>query len=265
MKKALIIIFLIITIPCFSLIRKEENEAGKDNILKLKKVVGLIEQLKTDKLLGQDSQNEWRNIVYTINNGKQNVNSIKSMFLDSKTKLIKSMNLYRDECSKNMLEITKLSSELNSRINSLNERLLRLNNEKSKKRFSIIKKDFSKLTGIVAITKNLSYGNNHTEIVKTDVHSILNNENERKINKTSITSKVIKVNRNKVLNFNSKVNYRDYLIKRVNELNSLKEKVQLGNIDIQNSLQRMQQTIQMLSSISKLMHDTNPGTIKNLK
>lgn len=40
---------------------------------------------------------------------------------------------------------------------------------------------------------------------------------------------------------------------------------QLANIDLQNALQKQQQTIQMLSNISKLMHDTATGVIRNIR
>lgn len=50
-----------------------------------------------------------------------------------------------------------------------------------------------------------------------------------------------------------------------NELQTLGEDAQLVNIDLQNTLQRLQQTIQMMSNISKQLHDTAMAIIRNLK
>jgi hypothetical protein len=39
----------------------------------------------------------------------------------------------------------------------------------------------------------------------------------------------------------------------------------LANIDLQNVLQRQQQTLQMMSNISKMLHATMTATIRNLR
>ncbi len=48
-------------------------------------------------------------------------------------------------------------------------------------------------------------------------------------------------------------------------LNTLGEDGQLFNINLQGSLQQMQQYIQMMSNISKMQHDTNMAIIRKLK
>jgi hypothetical protein len=47
-------------------------------------------------------------------------------------------------------------------------------------------------------------------------------------------------------------------------LNSVGDDAQLANVDLQNNLQRMQQTLQMMSNISKVMHDTALNTIRKI-
>ena len=48
------------------------------------------------------------------------------------------------------------------------------------------------------------------------------------------------------------------------KLNSIGEDAQLANIDLQNSLQRMQQTLQTLSNVSKSQHDTAMAVIRKI-
>ena len=48
------------------------------------------------------------------------------------------------------------------------------------------------------------------------------------------------------------------------KLNSIGEDAQLANIDLQNTLQKQQQTIQMLSNISKALHDTAMAVIRKI-
>lgn len=57
---------------------------------------------------------------------------------------------------------------------------------------------------------------------------------------------------------------RDYLRKLDSELNTLGEDGQLFNIDLQNALQRMQQTLQTMANVSKLLHDTAMAVIRKL-
>ena len=47
-------------------------------------------------------------------------------------------------------------------------------------------------------------------------------------------------------------------------LNTLGDDAQLANVDLQNWLQKQQQTLQMMSNISKLLHDTAMNTIRKL-
>ena len=57
----------------------------------------------------------------------------------------------------------------------------------------------------------------------------------------------------------------DSLIKGLeNELNSIGDDAQLANLDMQNVLQKQQQTIQMMSQISKMLHDTAMAVIRKI-
>jgi hypothetical protein len=47
-------------------------------------------------------------------------------------------------------------------------------------------------------------------------------------------------------------------------LASIGDDAQLANIDLQNVLQKQQQTLQMLSNISKMLHDTAMDVIRNI-
>lgn len=47
-------------------------------------------------------------------------------------------------------------------------------------------------------------------------------------------------------------------------LNSIGDDSQLANVDLQNLLQKQQQTLQMLSNISKLLHDTATAVIRKI-
>lgn len=47
-------------------------------------------------------------------------------------------------------------------------------------------------------------------------------------------------------------------------LNSLGDDAQLANVDLQNILQKQQQTLQMMSNISKMLHDTAMSVIKKM-
>jgi hypothetical protein len=48
------------------------------------------------------------------------------------------------------------------------------------------------------------------------------------------------------------------------QLSSMGDEAQLANIDLQNMLQKQQQTIQMMSNISKVLHDTAMAVIRKL-
>ena len=48
------------------------------------------------------------------------------------------------------------------------------------------------------------------------------------------------------------------------QLSTIGDDAQLANIDLQNMLQKQQQTIQMLSSISKALHDTVLAVIRKI-
>jgi hypothetical protein len=56
-------------------------------------------------------------------------------------------------------------------------------------------------------------------------------------------------------------------LSRVNELtqellNSIGDDAQLANVDLQNVLQKQQQTLQMMSNISKILYDTAQSVIR---
>ena len=48
------------------------------------------------------------------------------------------------------------------------------------------------------------------------------------------------------------------------ELNSLDNDAQLANVDLQNLLQKQQQTFQMMSNISKMKHNTAQSIIRKM-
>lgn len=49
------------------------------------------------------------------------------------------------------------------------------------------------------------------------------------------------------------------------QLTTIGSDAQLANIDLQNALQKQQQLMQMMSQISKMMHDTAMAIIRNLR
>ncbi len=48
------------------------------------------------------------------------------------------------------------------------------------------------------------------------------------------------------------------------KLNSIGDDAQLANVDLQNALQRQQQTLQMMSNISKMLHDTTLSVVRKI-
>ena len=56
----------------------------------------------------------------------------------------------------------------------------------------------------------------------------------------------------------------DYLKYLEEQMNSVGDDAQLANIDLQNCLQKQQQTLQMMSNISKVLHDVTMAIIRNL-
>jgi len=55
-----------------------------------------------------------------------------------------------------------------------------------------------------------------------------------------------------------------YIEKLEEELASMGEDGQLGNIDMQSALEKQQQTLQMLSNVSKMYHDTSMAIIRKI-
>jgi methyl-accepting chemotaxis protein len=48
------------------------------------------------------------------------------------------------------------------------------------------------------------------------------------------------------------------------QLDSIGDDAQLANVDLQNILQKQQQTLQMMSNISKMLHDTAQAVIRKM-
>ena len=55
-----------------------------------------------------------------------------------------------------------------------------------------------------------------------------------------------------------------YLQAMEEQLRSVGDDAQLANIDLQNMLQKQQQTLQMMSNISKILHDTAMAVIRKI-
>jgi hypothetical protein len=58
--------------------------------------------------------------------------------------------------------------------------------------------------------------------------------------------------------------FQDKITKWEEKLNSMGDDAQLANVDMQNVLQKQQQTLQMMSNISKMLYDTAQGVIRKL-
>lgn len=58
--------------------------------------------------------------------------------------------------------------------------------------------------------------------------------------------------------------HQDYIDKLEEELSSVGDDAQLANVDLQNWLQKQQQTLQMMSNISKMLHDTAMAVIRKI-
>ncbi|MEM6731734.1 MAG: hypothetical protein AAF658_09265, partial [Myxococcota bacterium] len=55
-----------------------------------------------------------------------------------------------------------------------------------------------------------------------------------------------------------------YITNLEEKLNSVGDDAQLANVDLQNMLQKQQQTLQMMSNISKMLHDTAMAVIRKI-
>jgi len=55
-----------------------------------------------------------------------------------------------------------------------------------------------------------------------------------------------------------------YIKSMEDKLNSVGDDAQLANVDLQNVLQKQQQTLQMMSNISKMLHDTAMAVIRKI-
>lgn len=62
----------------------------------------------------------------------------------------------------------------------------------------------------------------------------------------------------------TKSQLKKYLEDLENQLQTAGNDAQLANIDLQNVLQKQQQLVQMLSNISKVLHDTASAVIRKI-
>jgi hypothetical protein len=58
--------------------------------------------------------------------------------------------------------------------------------------------------------------------------------------------------------------FENYINKLEQELATTGDDAQLANIDLQNALQKQQQTIQLMSNVSKVLHDTTMAVIRKI-
>jgi hypothetical protein len=56
-----------------------------------------------------------------------------------------------------------------------------------------------------------------------------------------------------------------YIEELEQKLNAIGDDAQLANVDLQNALQEQQQTLQMMSNISKMLHDTVTSVIRQIR
>jgi hypothetical protein len=61
-----------------------------------------------------------------------------------------------------------------------------------------------------------------------------------------------------------KNSFQEEIKKWEEKLNSLGDDAQLANVDLQNILQKQQQTLQMMSNISKMLYDTAQSVIRKM-
>lgn len=62
----------------------------------------------------------------------------------------------------------------------------------------------------------------------------------------------------------TKKDLENYIQKMEDKLNSVGEDAQLANVDLQNMMQKQQQTLQTLSNVSKSLHDTASSVIRKM-
>ncbi len=58
--------------------------------------------------------------------------------------------------------------------------------------------------------------------------------------------------------------WEKYIKALESQLSSVGDDAQLANVDMQNMLQKQQQTMQMMSNISKMLHDTAMAVIRKI-
>ena len=55
-----------------------------------------------------------------------------------------------------------------------------------------------------------------------------------------------------------------YIKGKEEQLSSVGDDAQLANVDLQNILQKQQQTVQLMSNISKMLHDTGMAIVRKI-
>jgi hypothetical protein len=63
----------------------------------------------------------------------------------------------------------------------------------------------------------------------------------------------------------SQAELREQMAKLERDLKKVDDDAQLANVDLQNALQKQQQTLQMMSNISKKLNDTAQAIARNLR
>ncbi len=72
------------------------------------------------------------------------------------------------------------------------------------------------------------------------------------------------VTADKAIPMSKKEELETYIKNLEEKLNSVGDDAQLANVDLQNMLQKQQQTLQMMSNISKMLHDTAMAIIRKI-
>ncbi len=70
--------------------------------------------------------------------------------------------------------------------------------------------------------------------------------------------------RGRMRTFKSREQLENYICDLEEKLQTLGDDAQLANIDLQNMLQKQQQTLQLMSNVSKMLHDTSMAVIRKI-
>ena len=64
--------------------------------------------------------------------------------------------------------------------------------------------------------------------------------------------------------FDTREQFEHYIRQWEDKLQTVGDDAQLANIDLQNMLQRQQQTLQLMSNVSKMLHDTAMAIVRKI-